>query len=72
MFHSNRNNFSNVKTINHLPQNDNDKFREEPLSKLSLRNIGNITNGLEKLLQICIGVLDKLARQNTLDVIYLS
>ena len=37
----------------------NDKFREELLSKLSMEN-SNTSNGLEKFLQICIGVLDKL------------
>ena len=41
----------------------NDKFREEILSKLSMENTSNTSNGLENFLQICIGVLDKLAPQ---------
>ena len=49
----------------------NDKFREELLSKLSMENISNTSNGLEKFLQICTGVLDKLPlkRKNTIEVI---
>ena len=39
----------------------NDKFREELLSRLSVENISNLNNGLEKFLQTCIGVLDKLS-----------
>ena len=33
------------------------------MSKLSIENISNTSNGLENFLQICIGVLDKLAPQ---------
>ena len=33
------------------------------LSKLSMENISNTSNSLEKCLQIWIGVLDKLAPQ---------
>ena len=40
-----------------------DKFREELLSKLSLENISNTSSDLEKVLQFCIGVLDKLTPQ---------
>ena len=36
----------------------NDTFIEECLSKLSMDNISNTSNGLENVLQICIGVLD--------------
>ena len=39
----------------------NDKFRKELLSKLSMENISKTSNDLEEFLQICIGVLDKLA-----------
>ena len=38
-----------------------DKFREELLSKLSMENISNTSSGLEIFLQICVGVIDKLA-----------
>ena len=41
----------------------NDKFRKKLLSKLSMENISNTSNGLEKFSQICINVLDKLASQ---------
>ena len=41
----------------------NDKIREELSYKLSMENISNKTNGLEKFLQIYIDVLDKLALQ---------
>ena len=41
----------------------NYKFTEELLSKLSMENISNRSNGPETFLQICIGVLDKLAPQ---------
>ena len=41
----------------------NDKFREELLSKLSMENIRNTSNGLEKFLQLIIGVLGNLAPQ---------
>ena len=37
----------------------NDKFRE----KLSMENIRNTSNGLEKFLQIIIGILGNLAPQ---------
>ena len=40
----------------------NDKFREELLSKLYKEN-SNTSNGLEKVLEICNDVLDKLAPQ---------
>ena len=45
----------------------NDKFREELLSKLSMENSSNTSNGLEKFLQICIGVLDKSGPQKKKD-----
>ena len=41
----------------------NDRFSGELWSKLSMENISNTSNGMEKILQICIGVLDKLAPQ---------
>ena len=41
----------------------NDKFRKKLLSKLSLENISNTNNGLEKFSQTCIDVPDKLAPQ---------
>ena len=41
----------------------NAKFREEPRSKLPMENISNTSNVLERFLQICAGVLDKLASQ---------
>ena len=41
----------------------NEKFREEVLSKLSMENIRNTNNDPEIFLQICIGVLDRLASQ---------
>ena len=41
----------------------NDKFREELLSKLSMENIRNTSNSLEKFLQIIIGVLGNVAPQ---------
>ena len=41
----------------------NDKFREDLFSKLSMENISNTSNGLQKFLQICTDVLDKLAPQ---------
>ena len=40
-----------------------DKFREELLSKLSMENISNRSSDLEKLLQVCTGVLDKLQKK---------
>ena len=40
-----------------------DKFREELLSKLSMENIINTSSDLEKLLQVCTGVLDKLQKK---------
>ena len=40
----------------------NDKFSEERFSKLSMEN-SNTSNGLENVLHICIGVLDKLVPQ---------
>ena len=41
----------------------NEKFREEVFSKLSMENIRNTNNDPVKFLQICIGVLDRLAPQ---------
>ena len=38
----------------------NDKFREELLPRLSMENISNTGNGLEKVPQICIGALNNL------------
>ena len=48
----------------------NDKVREERLSKLSTENTINSSKGLEKFLQIWIGVLDQLSPQkkNTIEV----
>ena len=40
-----------------------DKFKEELLSKSSMQNISSTINGLENVLQIFIGVLDKLVPQ---------
>ena len=37
------------------------KFREELLSKLSIENISNTSNGLETFLQILVDVQDKIA-----------
>ena len=39
------------------------KFREELLSKLSIENISNTSNGLETFLQILVDVQDKIAPQ---------
>ena len=51
----------------------NNKFGEESSYNLSMENISNTSNGLQNVLQICIGVLDKLALQkkkyNTTEVI---
>ena len=41
----------------------NDKFGEESSYNLSVENISNTSNDLQNVLQICIGVLDKLAPQ---------
>lgn len=39
----------------------NDTFGEYMLSKLSMENINTSDNGLEKFLNICVGVLDNFA-----------
>ena len=53
----------------------NDKFRGKPLPKVSVENISNTINSLEKFLQIYIGVIDKLAPQEKKKIeviVYLS
>ena len=39
----------------------NDNFRKKLLENLSLENINTNSNGLEKILQICMNTLDQMA-----------
>ena len=50
----------------------NNKIRGELLPKLSMENISNTSKGLENLLQICIGVLDKLAPQKKYTIVVIK